>query len=386
LILTAAVMMQLCLGATYSWSVFVGPLRTTTGLGQGLVQFPFSIFYVVFPATMLFSGLLMVRFGPRFCAGIGTVLFGGGWIIASLGSEHFLLTVAGIGILGGVGVGLAYLVPVAVGVHWFPRHKGLVTGITLAGFGGGAALISQIAGRLMNDYAYTPFDIFGLLGAVYIVLAGLGSLNMRFALPTAGHIHKPQALTIREVAGRSTFWFLYLTMFAGLIAGFTVNANMTRLYNGSEVKAGVLAVSFFAIANALGRIVWGFFFDRVQTTTAIKFNLILQALLMLSCYWTLRCPLGLYLFALIAGLNYGGLLVIHASASARYWGGQNVGQVFGWLSSSNIPAALAPVLTGLTYDRLGYFTIPLVAIGVLLALVAIFAHRFMSDRPIISTG
>ena len=32
---------------------------------------------------------------------------------------------------GGVGAGLAYLVPVAVSVAWFPRHKGLVTGIAV---------------------------------------------------------------------------------------------------------------------------------------------------------------------------------------------------------------------------------------------------------------
>jgi MFS transporter, OFA family, oxalate/formate antiporter len=65
LILLSAVGMQLCLGATYSWSVYVAPLKQVTGLQQGPVQLPFSVFYFAFPATMFFSGSLLPRIGPR---------------------------------------------------------------------------------------------------------------------------------------------------------------------------------------------------------------------------------------------------------------------------------------------------------------------------------
>lgn len=43
--------MQLCLGATYSWSVYVQPLTKLTGFLQGPIQLPFTIFYFAFPAT-----------------------------------------------------------------------------------------------------------------------------------------------------------------------------------------------------------------------------------------------------------------------------------------------------------------------------------------------
>jgi len=84
-ILVVAVLMQMCLGATYSWSVFVGSIKELTGLGQGAVQLPFTVFYIVFPASLLFSGIMVTKLAPRKCAIIGGILFGGGWIMASFG-------------------------------------------------------------------------------------------------------------------------------------------------------------------------------------------------------------------------------------------------------------------------------------------------------------
>jgi OFA family oxalate/formate antiporter-like MFS transporter len=48
-------------------------------------------------------------------------------------------------------------------------------------------------------------------------------------------------------------------------------------------------------------------------------------------------------------------------------------QVYGWLFSSNIPAALSPMLAGWAFDRTGSFVLPfaLVALGLLLALAMI---------------
>jgi MFS transporter, OFA family, oxalate/formate antiporter len=174
---------------------------------------------------------------------------------------------------------------------------------------------------------------------------------------------------------------IYLTMFTGLVAGFTVNANMTKLYTGPGEKAGVLAVAFFAIGSALGRISWGLIFDKVKSLTAIRINLICQAALILASFWLLNSATGFEVFALIAGFNYGGLLVNHASTSARHWGPEHIGQVYGWLSSSNIPAALAPFLAGLIYDKRGSFTIPLAVITVALVAVALLAKSEPAVSP-----
>ena len=93
--------MQMCLGATYAWSVFVLPLKQATGILQATAQLPFSLFYFAFPATMMVTGSLLPRIGPRRCAVIGGLVFGGGWMMAALGSVHIAFTTLGIGLMAG---------------------------------------------------------------------------------------------------------------------------------------------------------------------------------------------------------------------------------------------------------------------------------------------
>jgi OFA family oxalate/formate antiporter-like MFS transporter len=379
--LLAAVAMQMCLGATYSWSVYVQPLKALTGMPQGPIHLPFSLFYFTFPATMILSGSLLPRLGPRICAASGGILFGGGWLLASLGGSHFGFVLMGIGVLGGVGVGLAYIVPIATCIQWFPSRKGLVTGIAVAGFGGGAALVSQVAGRLINTHGATPFETFGVFGIIFLLVVTFAGLTMQNP-PSVGARHI-EPLFLSKVIARPPFWILYLAMFTGLAAGFAVNANLKELYVGQNVQAGIAAVSLFAIANALGRITWGVIFDTVKSATAIQGNLICQALVLLSAFLILRSAMGLQVFAFFSGFNYGGVLVVYASSTARTWGAERVGQVYSWLFSANIPAALSPIWAGYCYDRLGSFTLPLSVIGVLLLLSSLLVQK---TRDILTAG
>ncbi len=370
-ILFAAVVMQMCLGATYSWSVYVQPLKELTGLLQGPVQAPFSVFYFAFPATMIFSGAILARTGPRTCAVGGGVLFGCGWLLASLGRHHFILTIAGIGLLAGIGVGFAYIVPIATCIRWFPRHKGLVTGIAVAGFGGGAALVSQVGGWLLAARGASPFDTFAVFGAAFLILvagAGFFMENPPGAL-NGGTECRP--LPASSLLASPYFWVLYLAMFSGLAAGFTVNANLKELSAGRALQTGIAAVSLFALANAAGRVLWGALFDRVRPQNAVLANLLAQAALLLASFWLLDFRSGYLVFAFAAGLNYGGVLVLYASYAARLWGAERVGQTYGWLFSANIPAAATPMLAGMFYDISGSFAVPLALIAAMLVLAAV---------------
>lgn len=405
-VLSAAVIMQLCLGATYSWSVYVAAIRTLTGLSQGTVQLPFSLFYFIFPLTMIFSGTILSGKGPRFCAVTGGVLFGGGWLMAAWGDVHFLFTVVGIGLIAGTGAGLAYIVPLSTCIKWFPRHKGMVTGIAVAGFGGGAALVSQIGGMIMTNADQTPFNVFAFMGVLFLILISLAGYFMQdpiisepeesttpstgknteaptHSIAAPGHKklgkkdlkkNKKNAVSTSEIISTRRFRILYFAMFSGLAAGFAVNANLKELYAGSAAGAGVTAVSLFALANAAGRISWGAVVDRFNPAWVLKINLIAQALLLLCSFFLLKSKEGFYLFSLGAGFNYGGVLVLYASSSAAIWGAGNMGRVYGWLFSSNIPAALAPVFAGWCFDMQGNFFTPFLVIALLLIVSVMVIH------------
>ena len=367
----------MCLGATYSWSIYVQPLKFLTGLQQGPVQIPFTVFYFIFPLTVMITGLLLPRIGPRFCAVAGGLCFGCGWLLASQGVHDFLFTILGIGLLAGIGAGMAYIVPIAVCIRWFPKNKGLVTGIAVAGFGGGAALVSQVGGWLMTSMNKTPFETFFIFGLIFMLtVAGAGS-TMRFPQGKTQHTSMTP-VKVRDILSHPSFRLLYMAMFIGLAAGFAINANLKELYHGegNVVQIGITAVSLFALANATGRIVWGIIFDRVQSATAIQANLFSQALVLAVAPVMLGSSLGFWVVAALTGFNYGGVLVIYVSSAARCWGGERVGQVYGWLFSSNIPASLSPILAGIAFDTLHSFTIPLAGLaGLLLCCAVLLSFR-----------
>ncbi len=332
---------------------------------------------------MILSGSLLPRLGPRLCAVSGGILFGSGWLFAGLGCFDFAFTVAGIGVLAGIGVGFAYIVPIATCIRWFPQHKGLVTGIAVAGFGGGAALVSQIAGYLIGTKGSSPFETFVILGALFLVMVTTAGLTMKN--PPEQAAASKERLDLASIIGRKRFWILFISMAAGLAAGFAVNANLKELYPGSSLGAGVRAVSFFALANAIGRITWGIIFDRLRSTTAIQANLICQAVVLSGSQWILQSNAGLMVFALLTGFNYGGVLVIYASSAARAWGNNHVGQVYGWIFAANIPAALSPIIAGSLYDYTQSFTLPLGIIAAMMAVAALWVKKSLG-QACVTTG
>jgi OFA family oxalate/formate antiporter-like MFS transporter len=300
---------------------------------------------------------------------VGGLLFGGGWVLAALGRLHFGFTILGIGLMAGIGVGFAYIVPIATCVRWFPRHKGLVTGVAVAGFGGGAALVSHAAGTLLDVFGMTPFGVFGWLGLVFILLVVAAGSVMEN--PPESDLAPVRPVPVASLLKGRSFGLLYLAMLAGLAAGFAVNANLKELYGAAGVQAGVQAVAAFALANAAGRITWGWIFDRSRSALILQANLILQAVLLFVHGFILRSDTGLIVFAALSGFNYGGVLVLYASAAAEKWGAQRIGQIYGWLFSANIPAAVAPIVAGIVYDRLGHFAPVLWGIGVLMLIGAL---------------
>lgn len=371
LVLPAAVLMQMCLGATYSWAVYVAPIRLVTGVSQGAAQVPFSLFYYVFPLTLMLVGGWAHRVPARVRAAAGGLLFGGAWVLAGLAGSAglpFAAVAVCIGALGGVGVGLTYLVPVDTAVGWFPRQRGLVTGIAVAGFGGGAALFGRLADHLMTASGYSPFACLTAFGIVFMVVVPLAGLAMATPPGETDLEASSPGDSARPVATRA-FAVLFATYTAGLAVGLTVNGNLRQLGAAGAAAAGVALVPLFAAGNAAGRILWGAIADRLRPSAAIAADLALSAATVLAASWLLRDAPGAAWMAGLAGLGYGGVLVVHPATVVRIWGRASFQKVYGWMALGHFPAALMPVVAGRLYDRTGSFVPSLAVLG-LLALAA----------------
>ena len=124
----AGVFFQIALGAVYAWSVFRVPLAKQFGWSISEITLTFTISIFVLGFAAFFGGLWLNRKGPRIVALSGGAFYGLGVFLASFTHSLSWLYLS-YGLIGGIGLGLGYIVPVAVLVKWFPDKRGLVVGL-----------------------------------------------------------------------------------------------------------------------------------------------------------------------------------------------------------------------------------------------------------------
>jgi OFA family oxalate/formate antiporter-like MFS transporter len=176
-VVLGAILIQLCLGAIYAWSVFT-PSLVAADWTKAQTQAVFAAGLALFAIVMVIAGRLLPKWGPRKLAFSGGIVLGLGYLLAGLfGGTNFWSIFFFIGIIGGSGIGLAYVVPIAVGMRWFPDKKGLITGLAVAGFGFGAMLWVKLAGTWGNLIAdlglSTTFSIYGIVFFLTVMIGGI---------------------------------------------------------------------------------------------------------------------------------------------------------------------------------------------------------------------
>src|SRR3979411_84187 len=167
-IAVAGVLLQIALGGVYAWSVFRVPLANQFGWSISEVNLTFTIRIFVLGIAAFFGGLWLNRKGPRVVAVTGGALYGLGVFLASLSANNLWWLYLSYGVIGGIGLGFAYIVPVAVLVKWFPDRRGLITGVAVGGFGAGALITAPLATRLIQSVGV--LNTFAYLGLGYLVV------------------------------------------------------------------------------------------------------------------------------------------------------------------------------------------------------------------------
>ena len=381
-----AILIQLCLGAIYAWSVFTKRITVPTedggeyGFSATQAAWVFSLGLATFAVVMVLAGRLLPKVGPRALAVAGGLILGLGYILGGFFGGSFAGQLICIGFIGGAGIGLGYVVPIKVGIAWFPDKKGMVSGLAVAGFGFGATIWVKLAGSWFGGLLTTT-NVFGLpgvqsvfviYGVAFAVLVLIGSIWM--VNPPAGY--KPEGweppapsgaakatgsvdLTSGEMLGTPQYYMLLL-MFIGsglaglmviycirlfgvdaLLASGAVTAEDAELATKAAGKAitpadlaGAVAgtaMAWYAILNGLGRIAWGTVSDKIGAKTALIAMCALQGVIMLLFYKMGASEWGLIIGACLIGFNFGGNFALFPVATADYFGNKNVGTNYGWV-------------------------------------------------------
>ena len=301
-----------------------------------------------------------------------------------------------IGFLAGAGVGFAYVCPIAALVKWFPKQKGLVAGLAVAGFGFGAYVFSHptlpfsAATFLENHGVVALFLAHG--GVLLVGVVGGAMLLSNPPAPatsaTAGGAGAPSNdSSWQETLRRPAFWTLWVMFFSGSVAGLMVigilapfageqlvsAAAAVRELEGEEVASllarGAAAVGWLAIFNALGRIFWGLVSDRIGRTPSFVVLFLLQAVTMVSL-GLMQTELTLGIVAALVGFNYGGLFPLFPAATADLFGSRNMGANYGWLFTSyGIAGVVGTALGHMAHVHTGSY-MPAFVVAALLCVLA----------------
>jgi OFA family oxalate/formate antiporter-like MFS transporter len=385
--------MQICLGAAYGWSVFVQPLVNTTGWMLTQISLNFTLAIAFLGVGTIIGGLWQDRAGPRPVATVAGLIYGASYLLAgyfaarqSLPGLYF-----SYGFLGGIGMGMGYITPVATITKWFPDRRGLMTGVAVAGYGAGALIMSPFAAR--SIVARGVPATFEILGAVYLILVVAAA--QFYANPPAGW--KPAGWeptgTVAQAAStydfsvgqamRTTqFWMLWLMLFLNVSAGIMIISQASpmaqQLVHMTPVAAAGM-VGLISIFNGAGRVFWAWVSDSIGRARVYFLLYAIQAVI----FFILPSLTNLTLFSAalaVIGLCYGGGFGTMPSFTADFFGARYMGGIYGWiLLAWGAGAIPSPILIARLRQTTGRYDQAIYAVAVVM-LIAI-ALPLLVRRP-----
>ena len=431
-VVVGALLVQAVLGTVYAFSVFVRPLELEFDWSRATTQWAFSLALLTFALVMIPAGRLQDRVGPRKVAAIGGILLGASFLLGALlirGGRPWALYLT-YGLLGGAGIGFAYVCPIAALVKWFPEKKGLITGVAVVGFGLGALFFAGPASTLLlppgagealrmglsevllvalgirvgegfSTGWQAFFVIHGVVPAGLIIFGASMLRNPPVAAPappaangsapavasTSRATDPPsqspqQDYAWNEMLNTPLSTLLWVTFIFGATSGLMAIGQWKPMMDsvlGGQTFAPdwmggfgrfIEPVGVLAIFNALGRIFWGRVSDAIDRPRAMALMFIAQRLAFMMLVGA-QTHFAIFLASAWVGLNFGGNFALFPAATANYFGSKNLGVNYGLMFSAyGVAGIMGPVVGGVLFDATGQYLMAFVFAGVLCFIAA----------------
>ncbi len=397
---------QLCLGAIYAYGVVRVPITAyfkSLGLDPTAMDmtWPFIVFLLCFSLAMPLAGPYIQKVGPKKVSIVGGILVGIAWFAASFATSPLML-IPLYGVIGGIGVGIAYGCGIAVSSAWFPDKRGLAVGLTVLGFGFSSAIITQI-NKFLLDSGMGIMTVLKTFGIAFFIITVVLSMFLAFPpagwcpagwtppTPKAGTCGPVVNLTRAEMVKTKTFYGLWLCYTVGTLAGLTaigisgpVGQDMLKGAGLSVPAATAMITTLifpFALANGLGRPIFGTLTDKLtpRNTALITYVLIIAACLLIYMNYASQTAYMIGFITLWGCL--GGWLAIAPTATASYFGTRDYAKNYGLIYTAyGIGAVIGGIVSAQAKDLLGAYQ-PFFLIVAVLALLGMVS-AFVLMKPV----
>lgn len=362
LAIISGIIIMLCLGTVYSWSVFRLPIETLFGIGATLSGLPYMTALAVYAISMMLTGRILSKVDPVKLIWLGGLFVTAGWVLSAFVTNAFALTLT-YGVLSGAGVGIIYGVPMAVVARWFPEKRGFAVGLVLLGFGLSPLITAPIARQLVNligvrETFLTLGIVFGIVITLFAVAQKypeVASSKANLSSSSSSAAEVAECTSTKQMMKTQNFIGLYLNFIIGTLIGLTaIGITSTIGVEAFSLTPNEVAyiIPIFAVFNGLGRPLFGWIIDK---TSGKKAMLIAYAAVLIAAFIMLTANTGeTYKFILafsLLWLSLGAWLSIAPTSTIRYFGtthySQNYGAVF---TAYGVGAILGVMSSGILLD------------------------------------
>ena len=394
--------LQVCLGTVYAWSYFQTLLVRQLGWTFTETAWAFSITIFALGTSAAWAGAVLPKLGPRKLALAGSAMFAGGYLIASLALHLDLLWLfyLGYGVIGGAGIGLGYVTPVATVAKWFPDRKGLATGVVVMGFGVGALLLSKVLAPVLEFRTETDlvmmFFWFGIIFALILLPTSflLSDPPPDFAPAAAAAADETPDVPLRDCLMSPEFVIMWLVFFFNISAGIAVISFQSSLLQDvwalfdptaePEILAqnGATLIAVSSLCNGVGRLLWGLLSDRLGRVTVFRILLASQ-MLVFGILMTERDPWIFSALVCYVLLCFGGGFATMPSFVLDVFGSKRMSTIYGAMLTAWAAAGIfGPLYVGYLKDQYpDRAVIYCFLIGILiLGLGYVFTYLLSDDR------
>ncbi|MGM0607672.1 MAG: L-lactate MFS transporter [Candidatus Muiribacteriota bacterium] len=389
--LILCLVINICLGAVYSYSVFKGPLEELWGISSTQSNMPYMIFLAFFALLMPFAGKMIDKLGPRIVMVCGGLVVGVGWILASYAPNIWMITLT-YGVIAGAGVGISYGGPIAVAAKWFPDKKGLAVGLALTGFGLSAFITAPVATRLILTNG--PLKTFGIMGGAFLIISIVLSLPMKFPPENWNSqlnnddnkkSDKIRSLTVKEMLKTPkayALWFCYTIGTTSGLMAIGISSPVGRQMIGLTPERAGFLVGIFAIFNGVGRPLFGWLTDKITPKKAAVVSFLIILISSLSMIFAKEGSVIAYILAFTGfWLCLGGWLAIAPTATATLFGSENYAQKYGIMYSAyGIGAIIGGIISGQAMDVFGSYSFAFIPIAIMSAFGIIVSQKLDIEK------
>ena len=339
-ILGTCCIINLCLGSIYAWSVFSASMSEylSAHLNTTITSADLAIVYTVAnsvgPITMISGGWINDKFGPKLVLLVGTSMYSIGLILSGFASSIPMLLLT-YGVIGGLGLGMAYGCTISTAVKFFPDKRGLIGGLTTAVYGLSSVIVSPLV-TLLVQKQNAPFA-FKVIGIFFLIVMILCSLQVQSCPKdfVPNNYHEPENTKKSNASDKNwkqmlqspIFYVMIILLTCGAFSGMMIisqAAGLAQSMVGMNAMAASTAVSILALFNASGRIVAGSLSDKIGRIYTLIIAIVLSVIGIAILYGTgLGDIVKFYIGVSVIGISFGAFMGVFPGFTADQFGPKN---------------------------------------------------------------